>query len=65
MELYKVTRGNYKKKFYESKKAFELFWANNVRYSKHEDIIAYKLDWEKRDWVCIRAVGPNKCFKSE
>jgi hypothetical protein len=58
MELFKIQRGNVKK-FYESKESFDRFWPTQLRYSKHYDVVAFKLDWKEREWKCIRRVGPK------
>lgn len=65
MELYKVTLPHGKKKFYESKKSFDQYWLGNVRYSKYGLVTAYKMDWIKQEWKCIRRVGPDDCYKVE
>ena len=63
MDLFKIQHGNIKK-FYESKESFDKFWPTQVRYSKHHDVIAFKLDWKEREWRCIRRVGPNVNYYS-
>lgn len=58
MELFKVMLPHNKKKFYESKKAFDQYWKDNLFYSKYGDVVAYEIDWKEQEWRCIRRVGP-------
>lgn len=59
MDLFKITLRRNKKKFYESRKAFEKHWKYHFKYAKYSPVIAYQLDWENRCWKEIRRVGPD------
>jgi len=59
MNLYKIVIGR-KKRFYESERTFEQNWTyHSKRYIKFHDLIAYQLDYEKKDWKEIRREKSN------
>jgi hypothetical protein len=57
MELYKVTLPYGKKKFYESKRMFDKHWPRNEQKSNYGSVSAYILDWNEREWRCIRTIN--------
>jgi len=59
MELYKVTWRNVKR-FYESKRSFDLNWSRNERRSQFYTVTAYKLNCKTEKWEIIRKLEPTK-----
>ena len=60
MELYKVVLPYGKKKFYESKKAFDRYWPDNFKKAKYGSVIVYKINWKDQDWECIRHINKTR-----
>ena len=55
MELYKITIGNHKKRFYESKKTFDYHWLHHIiSWSKWYDVTAYQIDCKNECWILLR-----------
>ncbi len=63
MDLYKIIIGEKyrtKRKYYESKKTFDTWWQRHASHYSGSSIIAYKLDYKKKDWKEIRRVNARR-----